>query len=198
MLNANRTALLREYLHGAELLTAALAALPPESLDHRPGPDRWTSREIVCHLADAEVQAYVRCRVILSEPGATLPNYDQDAWATALDYGETALGPAVDLVDRLRRINHTLLQDLPDEAWSRAATTRSAGLSRSTTGCAPTSRTCIRIWRRSSRTQRVGRPAADRLSPTARPPARWSSGFRRPRRGSSARRPLRRRGTAPP
>ncbi len=121
MLNANRTALLREYLHGAELLTAALAALPPESLDHRPGPDRWTSREIVCHLADAEVQAYVRCRVILSEPGATLPNYDQDAWATALDYGETALGPAVDLVDRLRRINHTLLQDLPDEAWSRAA-----------------------------------------------------------------------------
>lgn len=120
-MDAARAALLRDYLVGADRLVELAVGLPPESLDHRPAPGRWTNREILCHLADAEVQAYVRCRVILAEPGATLPNYDQDAWATALDYAETAPGPAVEVVRQLRRINHTLLEDVPDDAWSRTA-----------------------------------------------------------------------------
>jgi len=120
-MDASRTALLRDYLHGCELLSSAAEALPPESLDYRIAPGRWTNREILCHLADAEAQAYVRCRVILAEPGATMSNYDQDAWATALDYHELPPGPMVDLVCQLRRLNHVLLADLPDEAWSRSA-----------------------------------------------------------------------------
>ena len=54
-------------------------------------PGKWPVRFILLHLADSETVLYDRIRRILSEPRQVLWVYDQDAWATGLDYATVPL-----------------------------------------------------------------------------------------------------------
>ena len=44
----------------------ALLKITPEELDFKPGPKRWSVREIVHHLADSEMTAAVRLRLLVA------------------------------------------------------------------------------------------------------------------------------------
>src|SRR5689334_8884399 len=50
-------------------------------VDVRPGPGRWSAREIVCHLADVESVHLVRLRQSLAEEHHVIQPFDQDRWA---------------------------------------------------------------------------------------------------------------------
>jgi hypothetical protein len=57
------------------------AAVKPDKLDikHENG---WSARQIIHHVADSEVQSYVRLRRLMAEPeGTTIQGYDEGAWA---------------------------------------------------------------------------------------------------------------------
>lgn len=55
-------------------------------LDARYAPGKWTVRELLHHLSDAETVLFDRIRRIISEPRQVLWAFDQDAWAAGLDY----------------------------------------------------------------------------------------------------------------
>jgi len=65
--------------------------LSEEELQRRYGPDKWTVRFILHHLADAETVLFDRIRRVLSEPRQVLWAFDQDAWAKELDYSRMPL-----------------------------------------------------------------------------------------------------------
>lgn len=50
------------------------------------GPDKWSVRFILHHLADSETVHFDRLRRVISEPRQVVWGYDQDAWAQRLDY----------------------------------------------------------------------------------------------------------------
>jgi DinB family protein len=54
-------------------------------------PGKWSIRFILHHLADSETVLYDRIRRVLSEPRQVLWVFDQDAWATGLDYAQVPL-----------------------------------------------------------------------------------------------------------
>jgi hypothetical protein len=54
-------------------------------------PGKWSIRYLLHHLADSETVLYDRIRRVLSEPRQVLWVYDQDAWATGLDYSRVPL-----------------------------------------------------------------------------------------------------------
>lgn len=58
------------------------------------GPGKWSVRQILHHLADAETVMAERIRRILSEGRRVLWAFDQEAWAQALDYSSMPLGLA--------------------------------------------------------------------------------------------------------
>src|ERR687884_367925 len=61
--------------------------LDEETLRWRPIPNKWSIKEIMCHLRDVEREAYLgRYRRILSEDNPFLPNFDQDRAAHERDY----------------------------------------------------------------------------------------------------------------
>jgi hypothetical protein len=60
--------------------------LSPEQLDRTYGPGKWPIRCILHHLADTETVLYDRIRRIISEPKQVLWAFDQDQWASGLDY----------------------------------------------------------------------------------------------------------------
>ena len=47
-------AMIDAYLGGIEVLRLAVAGMTPEQLVARPVPGRWSTLEVVCHLADFE------------------------------------------------------------------------------------------------------------------------------------------------
>jgi len=66
-------------------LTAAVAGLSDEQLDTPYRPGGWTVRQLVHHVADSHMNAYVRTKLGLTEQAPTITPYDQNAWALLTD-----------------------------------------------------------------------------------------------------------------
>jgi len=66
--------------------TTPLFDLTDDDLARRSGPGKWSIRQILHHLADAESVMYERIRRVLGDGGGVLWGFDQDAWARELDY----------------------------------------------------------------------------------------------------------------
>jgi len=98
-----------------------LNGLDEETLRWRPIPNKWSIKEIMCHLRDMERLAYLaRYQRILSEDNPTLPNVDQDRIAAETDYINQDAKAALDEFKRLRWETIQTLASAPVEAWSRA------------------------------------------------------------------------------
>ena len=66
-------------------------SLEQPDLERRYGPGKWSIRHILHHLSDSETVLFDRIRRVLSEPRQVLWVYDQDAWASGLDYARVPL-----------------------------------------------------------------------------------------------------------
>jgi hypothetical protein len=62
--------------------------LSDEELPRKYAPGKWSVRFILHHLADAETVLSDRIRRTISEPRSVLWAFDQDAWASGLDYAQ--------------------------------------------------------------------------------------------------------------
>ncbi|GMU87748.1 MAG: hypothetical protein AMXMBFR48_29890 [Ignavibacteriales bacterium] len=116
-----RTALLTDYRNGYKKITEAMKNIPFELWDYKPSPEKWSVREILIHLADSEVNAFIRVRKMLAEPGSELMVYDQDKWAAALNYASQDIDMSMMLFKTIRESNYRLLVTLTDEEWGRSA-----------------------------------------------------------------------------
>jgi uncharacterized damage-inducible protein DinB len=101
-----------------ERLAAAARGLSDEQLDTPYREGGWTLRQVVHHLADSHVNAWVRMKLTLTAPHPTIVPYDEAAWARLPD---AALPVEVSL--RLLAALHarwdTLWRSLSDSDWSR-------------------------------------------------------------------------------
>jgi DinB superfamily len=66
-------------------------SLDQRDLSRTYAPGKWPVRFILHHLADSETVLFDRIRRVLSEPRQVLWVYDQDAWASGLDYSRVPL-----------------------------------------------------------------------------------------------------------
>ncbi len=111
--------LLERFRRGAELAAVAATGAAGSELDWRPLSDAWSVRQILCHLADAEMVGADRFRRVIAEDNPTILYYDQNAWAKNLDYDRRKVSQAVDTFRHVRHENYELLKDLPEAAWLR-------------------------------------------------------------------------------
>ncbi len=111
-----------------EFLSVA-RTVPEHRLDVAPEGE-WSARQVIHHLADAEVEAASRLRRLLAEaPGSPLLAFDESAWAdvAALGYRTDPVGPSLDLIEALRARNLDVLERLGDEDLARWAEHSTAG-----------------------------------------------------------------------
>jgi hypothetical protein len=81
-----RRNLIEMYRDGYTAVAEVLQGITADELDARPGPGRWTAREIVHHLADSEMTAAIRLRRLLAEDRPAIQGYDQEEFARRLCY----------------------------------------------------------------------------------------------------------------
>jgi hypothetical protein len=112
-------ALLERYRRGPELLAVVLTGVFGEEEDFAPAPGKWSARQIIAHVADAELVAAHRFRQMLAEDNPTLVAFDQDKWSANLDYSRRKPKQSLETFRRIRAENYDLLKDLPPAAFDR-------------------------------------------------------------------------------
>ncbi len=117
-----RESLVVRYRAGYAELTEALSGIADAELDWRPGPEGWSVREIVHHVADADTMAAARLRRILTEENPAIPAYDEQVLAERLRYRARPIEPALRAIEALRAMNAQLLDAMTEPEWRRAGT----------------------------------------------------------------------------
>ena len=101
----------------AKKLERLIRSVPRAKLRKRPAPDKWSVSEILAHLADAEIVAGFRMRLILGSPGAPIAAFDQDAWATSGHYDKRDPRKSLEQFGAFRDANLALLKSLTADQW---------------------------------------------------------------------------------
>jgi uncharacterized damage-inducible protein DinB len=119
--------LIDSYATGADDLTRAIDGLTAEQLRSRPIPGKWSTLEVVCHLADTEQLFAERMKRVIAEDRPPLLATEPDLWVANLAYNTHDAGEEVALIKTTRQQMARILRSLPDAAWSRIGIHNMAG-----------------------------------------------------------------------
>lgn len=109
-------AILREQ---AQATLELLRHVPESAADHAYAAGKWSIKEVIGHLADAErVFAYRALRFARAD-ATPLPGFDENAWMPPAHYGARALAHVVAEFAAVRAATIALLDGIPEEAWTR-------------------------------------------------------------------------------
>jgi uncharacterized damage-inducible protein DinB len=100
-------------------LRAASKGLSDSQLDTPYRPDGWTVRQVVHHVPDSHLNAYVRFKLALTEDDPTIKPYAEDRWAELSDTKATPIEVSLTLLDSLHDRWVRLLRSLTPEQWKR-------------------------------------------------------------------------------
>ncbi len=108
---------IREIEELPGLLQEAVKDLDENQLDTAYRPNGWTVRQVIHHLADSHMNAYIRLKLALTEDSPLVKTYDETAWAELADYQLPVEGSLLVLeglhkrwADLLRNLNLNDLQ----------------------------------------------------------------------------------------
>ena len=120
--------LISAYERGVEELRAAVAGLTGEQLRSRPVAGRWSTLEVVCHLADAEQFFADRLKRTAAMDRPLLLGADGPRYPEPLRYQEHDLQQELDLVAATRLQTARTLRLVAPDAWRRTAVHSETGL----------------------------------------------------------------------
>jgi DinB superfamily len=92
---------------------------PGEKSLHRYAPGKWSVRELVGHLTDAERIFGYRMVSIARGSALPLPGFDDQAYVAAAESDRIELPAIVAEFSLLREANLRLVRTVPDAAWDR-------------------------------------------------------------------------------
>jgi len=122
------TSRIESYASGYRKIADTLQEFPEEMRRYKPSPSQWSIHEIIIHLSDSEAVAYARCRTFIAEPGKQVMGYDQDLWASHLNYHSQNTNDALELFKYLRIMTHALIKDLPYTMWNNVVNHSERGI----------------------------------------------------------------------
>ena len=121
MIPEERIRKIESYGKAHDLLVTALKEFPKETWQFRDEHGCWSIHEHIVHITDSEANSYIRCRRIIAEQGEPLMAYDENQWASALDYHDQSTEDAIALFKWLRHKSYTLIKDLPEPVWAHSS-----------------------------------------------------------------------------
>jgi hypothetical protein len=122
-----RKTLIRQYKDGYAAVADALAGITEEELDRRPAPGKWSSREIVHHLADSEMTAAIRLRLLLAEDHPQIIAYEQEEFARRLYY-DRPMEASLAAFKAARATTGAILDRMGAAEWARQGTHSESGV----------------------------------------------------------------------
>ncbi len=115
----NYDALIQQYLAGPDLLRRAVAGLTKDQLLAGPIPGKWSTLEVVCHLADYEPIYADRMKRVIALKEPELIKGDPGLFATRLAYDQRDVQEELALIEIVRRQMARILRSLKSEDFQR-------------------------------------------------------------------------------
>jgi len=100
-------------------LRAAVAGLSAQQLDTPYREGGWTVRQVVHHLPDSHMNAFIRTKLVLTEDNPTIKTYNEDAWSRLADVPNTPIEVSLQLFESLHQRWDTLLRAIPAPDFAR-------------------------------------------------------------------------------
>jgi hypothetical protein len=106
-----------------------LTSIAEDRGDYRYGPDKWTVKEVIGHIADTErVMSYRLLRIARGDQ-TPLPGFNQDDFVQAASVQSCTLSACIEDYAAVRRATLTLMNGLSEEAWTRTGSASNSGVS---------------------------------------------------------------------
>jgi DinB superfamily len=116
---AQRQKFMEEIEQAPEALRAAIRGLTREQIETPYRDGGWTVRQVVHHVPESHMNAYIRFKLALTEDEPTIKPYLEDRWAKLDDVASTPLEVSLSLLDSLHRRWAILLRSLKPADWKR-------------------------------------------------------------------------------
>src|SRR5215470_5831870 len=97
----------------------AVTGLNDAQLDTPYRPGGWTVRQVVHHVPESHMNAYVRLKLALTENEPTIKPYDEDLWSRLPEAHETPIEVSLWLLEALHRRWDVLLRAVPPADFAR-------------------------------------------------------------------------------
>lgn len=116
---AERTVFIEQLAELPAQLTAVARAVGGVGLEQPYRPGGWNGRQVIHHMADSHMNAYLRFRLALTEDNPTIKPYEEAAWAELPDVAATPITVSLALTEALHARLVTLLHHLSEADWQR-------------------------------------------------------------------------------
>ena len=100
-------------------LKHAVEGLDREQLDTPYREGGWTVRQLIHHIPDSHINAYVRFKLALTETDPVVKTYEEQLWAEMEDSRETPVEVSLTMLEALHTRWVVLLRTMKDEAFAR-------------------------------------------------------------------------------
>jgi len=91
-----------------------VSGLTEAQLDTPYRPGGWTVRQVVHHVPDSHMNAYIRMKLAITEDQPNVKTYEEARWAELPEAKSGPIGMSLDLLDALHRRWVACLRALPD------------------------------------------------------------------------------------
>jgi hypothetical protein len=108
-----------EYLAGPQELRKAVAGMTRDELLVRPIAGKWSTLEVVCHVADFDPILADRMKRVIAEDKPALLGADENRFAAALAYHDRDVEEELSIIDKTRSQLARILRTLPESALER-------------------------------------------------------------------------------
>jgi hypothetical protein len=115
----NHEAMIEQYLAGPGLLRRAVAGMTREQLFARPIPGKWSTQEVVCHVADYEPIYADRMKRVIALKEPELLKGDPGLFALRLAYDRREIEEELALIEITRKQMARILRALKPEDFLR-------------------------------------------------------------------------------
>jgi len=117
--SAKRTEAIREIAGAPQKIRGAVQGLNDAQLNTPYRDGGWTVRQVVHHVADSHMNAYVRWRLALTETEPTIKPYEESAWANLEDAAHAPVEVSLKLLEPLHERWVALLHSVKDHEFAR-------------------------------------------------------------------------------
>jgi len=114
-----QAALITDIAQTPLLLRQAIQGLSAAQIETPYREGGWTVRQVVHHVPESHMNAYIRFKLALTEDEPTIKPYMEDRWAKLGDVPQTSLEVSLSLLDALHERWVILLKSLQAPDWKR-------------------------------------------------------------------------------
>jgi hypothetical protein len=105
--------------HYPHLISAAISGLTEEQMETPYRPGGWTVTQLIHHIADSHMNAYIRFKLSLTEIDPIIKPYEEAQWAKLPDSNLKLINTTLVLLKALHTKWATLMESMKDSHWAK-------------------------------------------------------------------------------